>query len=239
MLASLLFPYDDDAKKHIDTWLGELSSESCITRYAVDGDQYIQINKWTSHQKIDKPSASKLPEPPSIREDSRGFASLPENSLRKGMEGNGVDGNGTSCSEPQAASEPEDESAVFISIPLTGDKVHSVTENKVAYYRELYPAVNVEQELRKMVGWCDANPSKRKTPKGIATFIASWLSKAQDSPRSGNAQQPQQSFRERDAQIGRKRWEEMTGQIHPENLSPSILDIFPSDTLEIVYEQSH
>jgi hypothetical protein len=61
MLASLLFPYDNDAPALIDTWLGELEREGCIARYQVDGATYVEIAKWLSHQKIDKPSPSKLP----------------------------------------------------------------------------------------------------------------------------------------------------------------------------------
>jgi hypothetical protein len=61
MLASLLFPYDDDAPALIDAWMGELAREGCIVRYEADGASYIQIAKWLSHQKIDKPSASKIP----------------------------------------------------------------------------------------------------------------------------------------------------------------------------------
>lgn len=63
MLSSLLYPYDDDAKKHIESWLSELHKEQCITRYEIEGDQYIQLNKWLQHQKIDKPSQSKIPPP--------------------------------------------------------------------------------------------------------------------------------------------------------------------------------
>ena len=63
MLASLLFPYDDDAPALIGGWLGELEKEGCITRYVVDGASYVEIAKWLSHQKIDKPTASKLPSP--------------------------------------------------------------------------------------------------------------------------------------------------------------------------------
>lgn len=76
MLASLLYPYDDDAKKHIESWLSELHKESCITRYEIDGDQYIQLNKWLQHQKIDKPSPSKIPPP----EYSEAFANTREDS---------------------------------------------------------------------------------------------------------------------------------------------------------------
>jgi hypothetical protein len=61
MLASLLFPYDDDAPGLIDLWISELEREGCAVRYQVDGASYIQIANWLSHQKIDKPSASKIP----------------------------------------------------------------------------------------------------------------------------------------------------------------------------------
>lgn len=75
MLASLLYPYDDDAPKQISKWLFELEHENMIRRYEVDGAQYLDIPKWSEHQKIDRPSSSRLPayrEPsPSPREDSR------------------------------------------------------------------------------------------------------------------------------------------------------------------------
>ena len=67
MLASLLYPYDDDSRGLIDGWLSELERERCLQRYEVDGHHYIQICNWLSHQKIDKPSRSKFPAP---REDS-------------------------------------------------------------------------------------------------------------------------------------------------------------------------
>ena len=62
MLASLLYPYDNDAASLIDGWLSELESERCIARYQQDGTTYLQVCKWLSHQKIDKPSKSRLPE---------------------------------------------------------------------------------------------------------------------------------------------------------------------------------
>lgn len=61
MLASLLFPYDNDAPVLIDGWLAELEREGCVVRYLVDGTSYLEICKWLSHQKIDRPSASKFP----------------------------------------------------------------------------------------------------------------------------------------------------------------------------------
>lgn len=63
MLASLLFPYDDDAPKLIDGWLEELDREGCIIRYSIDGASYIEVCNWLNHQKIDRPSPSKIPPP--------------------------------------------------------------------------------------------------------------------------------------------------------------------------------
>jgi hypothetical protein len=77
MLASLLFPYDDDAPRLIDGWLGELESEGCVVRYRVHGDDYLQVCNWLNHQKIDKPSASKIPP---FDESSRILASPREHS---------------------------------------------------------------------------------------------------------------------------------------------------------------
>jgi hypothetical protein len=62
MLASLLFPYDDDAPRLIDDWIAELEREKCVARYVVDGATYLQICNWLNHQKIDKPSRSRIPE---------------------------------------------------------------------------------------------------------------------------------------------------------------------------------
>lgn len=68
MLASVLFPYDDDARELIDGWLSELETNSCIRLYEVDGSTYLEICNWLKHQKIDHPSPSRLPE---FREASR------------------------------------------------------------------------------------------------------------------------------------------------------------------------
>lgn len=72
MLASLLFPYDDDAPRLMDGWLTELEREDCIVRYQAEGTSYLEVRKWLTHQKIDRPSQSKFPAPP---EPSRALAS--------------------------------------------------------------------------------------------------------------------------------------------------------------------
>jgi hypothetical protein len=77
MLASLLYPYDDDARGLMDGWLDELEREECVRRYEVEGSTYLEIVKWLEHQKIDKPSASRLP---AFVPNSRSLARLRERS---------------------------------------------------------------------------------------------------------------------------------------------------------------
>jgi len=61
VLASLLYPFDDDAKDLIDDWLAELESVDAVRRYEVDGTTYLEVVKWLTHQRIDRPSPSRLP----------------------------------------------------------------------------------------------------------------------------------------------------------------------------------
>lgn len=75
---------------------------------------------------------------------------------------------------------------VFIELPLNDGSAHQIIYDDVDFYEDLYPAVDVRQELRKMVGWLDANPSKRKTSRGIKRFITNWLSKEQDKGGTRN-----------------------------------------------------
>lgn len=79
------------------------------------------------------------------------------------------------CAEPQAADAPP-----VISLPLNDGTFFDVSENDRAKWLQLYPNVDVLQQLRNMAGWCDANPSKRKTRNGIKRFITSWLAREQD-----------------------------------------------------------
>jgi hypothetical protein len=71
LLASLLYPYDKDAQDLMEGWLTELETEKCIRRYEVNGDKYIEVCNWLTHQKIDKPSKSKIPP---FAESSRALA---------------------------------------------------------------------------------------------------------------------------------------------------------------------
>ena len=102
-----------------------------------------------------------------------------------------------SCSEPEESVSKPHESAV-ISVPLNDGTEHSVTQTDIDKYTSLYPAVDVMQELRKMVGWLDGNPTRKKTRRGIKRFINGWLAREQDKgglrPPAPTTQPQQNAF---------------------------------------------
>jgi len=87
----------------------------------------------------------------------------------------------------------------FICILLHDKTEYPVMDAQVREWESLYPAVNVKQELRKMKGWCDANPARRKTGRGIQKFINAWLSREQDKGGTYGVQQQYSSVCEKAA----------------------------------------
>lgn len=74
-----------------------------------------------------------------------------------------------------------------IVLPLNDGTGYEVSQEQSQEWAGLYPAVDVIQQLRNMKGWLDANPTRRKTRKGVLRFINSWLAKEQDR---GGTRQP-------------------------------------------------
>lgn len=120
MLASLLFPYDDDAPNLMGEWLDELDREGCIRRYVVNGNAYVDIPNWLEHQKIDKPSKSKLP---AFDEASRIIAKPREPSALEGKGKEGTkEGKGGEIEPPSAGADaPPIEPAPF-ALPVIADR---------------------------------------------------------------------------------------------------------------------
>lgn len=97
--------------------------------------------------------------------------------------------NDTSCAEPEkSASTPP-----VISLILHDNSYFDVTNDDYVKWKELYPAVDVMQELRKMAGWCDSNKAKRKTRRGVRAFITAWLAREQD--KGGSFKRTTQSLK--------------------------------------------
>lgn len=95
--------------------------------------------------------------------------------------------------------EPEKVETVEVEPVPSGYKIilldksfYEIPLEKLNFWKESYPAVDVEQEIRNMEAWADANPIKRKTRNGVVRFITNWLKREQDkggSYQRGNSRQ--------------------------------------------------
>lgn len=103
-LAGVLYPHDDDVTAaDIERWTDEgcqpnSDGDSMLARYEHNGRSYLVVCKFNQHQVISKPTASKLPAPPSYvnswvsPEDSAETQESP--GVPRGGKGNGS-GNGS------------------------------------------------------------------------------------------------------------------------------------------------
>lgn len=74
----------------------------------------------------------------------------------------------------------QEQENTFIKIPLNDNTEFSISTDMVNEFKNLYPIVDIEQELRSYRGWTISNPEKRKTKRGIMRSINRWLSNKQD-----------------------------------------------------------
>jgi hypothetical protein len=181
MLASLLYPYDRDVDGLIDLWINELDREACLLRYEAEGQTYIQVCNWLIHQKIDKPSRSKIPE---FGEGSRILPEPLANPRERSSEDQGRD---LRIKEEPSAKVANCQHSIELPAPtpvaslqLVDGSEHGIHQQDVAEWSAAFPAVDVPVQLAQMRAWLKANPTRRKTRKGVAQFVISWLRREQD-----------------------------------------------------------
>lgn len=180
-----VFPFRERLSiKDIDAALQALAAKGCVSLYTVDGKPYFLFPGWVKHQRV-RDCKPKYPEPPenlNLPQSAASCGELPQSAALIQSESESESNPKEYCAEPQAADAPP-----VISLPLNDGTFFNVSENDRTKWSQLYPNVDVLQQLRNMVGWCDANPTKRKTRGGIKRFITAWLAREQD--KGGKAPQ--------------------------------------------------
>ena len=182
--------------------LAALASTGCISLYDIDGESYFCFPSWGEHQRI-QTKRSKFPEPP-ILPESHLFAAE-DDTLQKVTvvhrekppeSESESESEKTLSSTPKAGAEPCDVSTLAaepaaIKLPLNDNTDYAVPQSFADEMAKLYPAVDVMQQLRNMVGWLNANPARRKTASGVLRFVNSWLAREQNrggaAPEQTNA----------------------------------------------------
>lgn len=111
-----------------------------------------------------------------------------ENETEKGNDtvNENVSENNDFCAERKQVSSAL-ETPPIISLLLNDKTLYDVFQADIDEWTELYPVVDVMQELRNMKGWLDGNPTKRKTRSGVRRFIHNWLTKEQNKGGNGKA----------------------------------------------------
>lgn len=159
------FPLKDVTEKNIEKALEKLSEVGLLIAYECEEKPYLQLVTWEKHQNI-RAQKSKYPE-------------FDDTCIQMYTDGIKPKRKKTAKAKSVEEIDVEIEPPIITLLLNTGEE-YPITRKDVSEWMELYPAVDVIQELRKMKGWCNDNLNKRKTRNGIKRFIGSWLSKAQD-----------------------------------------------------------
>ena len=201
------FPLKSVTEKDIDRALNKLSAVGLVKLYKVEEKPYLQLVTWEQHQRI-RTKMSKYPKCPSNeKENDEGFQQSQQldDSLQQiaadcgelqqivsdcsynpiQSESNPNQNQNTNICSEQNSSE-QYEPAVITLLLNTGEE-YPIAQSNVNEWAELYPAVDIMQELRNMKGWLITNQRKRKTKGGILRFANSWLANKQDKGGSNYA----------------------------------------------------
>lgn len=92
LIKAALWPLDDVSLRDVEEDLRTLAAHGRIVRYEVDGQRYLEVTNWSEHQKISRPTPSKIP-PPSLNAHGRLSEGSPQ-------EGKGKEGKGRAREEP-------------------------------------------------------------------------------------------------------------------------------------------
>jgi hypothetical protein len=193
ILKSKLFPLmESKTHKDMSRALTQLASVGLVQVYEVDGRPFLQVVKWDKHQRI-RAKRSKFPSPDdSCQHLTADDSKCPRNPIQSNPNMN-PNPNPDSTEQKTAPVPP---APPVYTLPLNDGTEWELSQEQYNEYLNLYPAVDVMCELRKMRGWLNANPERRKTKRGINSFVNRWLSKEQDRAKNpGTApKKPQTRF---------------------------------------------
>jgi hypothetical protein len=92
---------------------------------------------------------------------------------------------------PETGTAPTAWAPPLLSLVQLNEDLFHVYPEYAERLQEQFPAVDVQQHLRQMQAWLEANPRNRKTEAGMTRFINNWLSREQDrARRCGPAERP-------------------------------------------------
>jgi len=141
-------------KKQISEYLEDLQAAGLIVLYESEGDTFLYVPTFVQKQAVLRPEHEAKPTIP-----------MPTDEQMNGVK--------VAVPEKPPAKEPKPK------IGFDGNYWTGITEEDTRVWKETYPACDIAQELREMVGWLLADwPARRKTK--WRAFIQGWLSRNQN-----------------------------------------------------------
>jgi len=95
-------------------------------------------------------------------------------------EPNTVTGVGTPVTPPADKTSAVKIPKIYFGYESDG-KIHGINAPLLKYWKEQFPAIDVEQEIRNASVWLDSNRKRRK--KDVKRFLTNWLLRKQESAR--------------------------------------------------------
>ena len=205
--------------------LDQLAATKMVARYEVDGKRFLQVVNFAKHQNPHRDEkVSMLP-------DMGGHIADTEDTPKK---------HGANTVQPRCK---EDVTSVAIGltpdsgfltadslIPEKGEKPKATRASRLPQdfqpdldFAKQEGITDPDREAMQFADYWAAQPGVKGTKADWSATWRTWcrnshgkhISPAASKPRSPSANE---SFAERDARIGRERWEEMTGRTHPDSI---------------------
>jgi hypothetical protein len=207
-LKMALFPADS---VDVDAMLKSLNARGFIRRYSVNSLKYIQIVNFNKHQNPHHTEKDSVIPPEqqgeehyvngeiTVKEPIMDGEYLADSLIPDSLfTDSPIPDSIISCYEPIVSEPAVIEPAVIEILTNKKNELAKITHRQYDRWVETYPAVDVWQTLLRIKSWAENNPAKRKTSKGMARFIDSWLAREQDKPRlnpGGPGGAPQGQFK--------------------------------------------
>lgn len=186
-----LWPYHAVDMDGILNELSELrepdGNPACIRRYEADGLRFIEVVNFAKHQHSHhREPNSTIPAPGKPLPSPCLAQGQPVCNLKSLIPNLKEDSSELPHSRNSKPSPREDDSLVLMTFEVVGTpKMWGLPQSLMDKFQEAYPDLNVLAECRKADAWLVANPTKRKTARGMSAFLNRWLARAVDSGRGG------------------------------------------------------
>lgn len=191
LLKSYLYPLKDIRVADISRWCAECADAGLIAIYEVDGKRYIEIQNFG--QRLRQKSDSRFPSPPTNDGNMRscdsntptndGNMRLEVEARSEKIEVDFFDKKSPSSPKPEKSGASGAALSGKIFFDYEGDcKIHGITPEQLTRWREQFPALDVDAELKAASAWLDGNRKHRKND--VRRFLTNWLIRKQDSARA-------------------------------------------------------